>query len=89
LIHKALPVLNSSGQKMVKGATGVVGDGLVKDHGETVVRPRPGPRVNSMIVTPKAANAPPNIDAHSTADAELSTDFSATGAAVSSSVAIN
>ena len=63
----------------------VVGDGLVKDHGETVARPRPGPRVNNMIVTPKAANAPPNIEAHSTADAELSTDFSATGAAVSSS----
>ena len=55
----------------------VVGDGLVKDHGETVARPRPRPRVNNMIVTPKAANAPPNIEAHSTADAELSTDFSA------------
>jgi hypothetical protein len=35
------------------------------------------------MVTPKAANAPPNIEAHSTADAELSTDFSETGAAVS------
>ena len=66
----------------------VVGDGLVKDHGDTVARPRPGPRVNNMIVTPKAANAPPNIEAHSTADAELSTDFSATGAAVSSILAI-
>jgi hypothetical protein len=66
----------------------VVGDGLVKDHGETVARPRPGPRVNNMIVTPKAANAPPNIEAHSTADAELSTDFSATGAPVWSILAI-
>jgi hypothetical protein len=66
----------------------VVGEGLPNDHGETVTRPRPGPRVNNMIVTPKAANAPPNIEAHSTADAELSTDFSATGAAVSSILAI-
>jgi hypothetical protein len=41
-----------------------------------------------MIVTPKAATAPPNIEAHSTADAELWADFSATAAAVSSSVAI-
>jgi hypothetical protein len=66
----------------------VVGDGLLNDHGDTVVNPRPGPRVKRMAVTPSAANAPPNIEAHSTADAELSTDFSATGAAVSSILAI-
>ena len=40
--------------------------------------PRPGPSVNKIAVTPKAANAPPNIAAHSTADAELSTDRSST-----------
>ena len=56
----------------------IVGDGLVTDHGETVVSPNPGPSVNRMAVTPKAANAPPKIEAHSTADAEFSTDFSAT-----------
>ena len=66
----------------------VVGEGLVKDQGDVVARPRPGPRVINIMVTPKAANAPPNIEAHSTADAELSTDFSATGAAVSSILAI-
>jgi len=62
----------------------VVGAGFEKDHGEAVESPKPGPSVNKMTVTPKAANAPPNIEAHSTADAELSTEFSATGAAVSS-----
>src|SRR6478672_13220585 len=66
----------------------VVGEGLVKDQGDVVARPRPGPRVINIMVTPKAANAPPNIEAHSTADAELSTDFSATGAAVSSIIVI-
>ena len=34
-----------------------------------------------MAVTPKAANAPPNMEAHSTAETELSMDFSAMGAA--------
>ena len=57
----------------------VVGDGLLNDHGETVVNPRPGPSVKRITVTPRAAKPPPNIAAHSTADAELSTDFSATG----------
>jgi hypothetical protein len=66
----------------------VVGDGLLNDHGETVVNPRPGPSVKRIAVTPRAAKPPPNIAAHSTADAELSTDFSATGAAVSSILAI-
>jgi hypothetical protein len=73
---------------LVAAVPKVVGEGLVKDQGDVVARPRPGPRVINIMVTPKAANAPPNIDAHSTADAELSTDFSATGAAVSSILAI-
>jgi hypothetical protein len=37
-----------------------------------------------MAVTPKAASAPPNTEAHSTAETELSMDFSATGAAETS-----
>jgi hypothetical protein len=56
---------------------------LLNDQGETLAKPRPGPNVNNIMVMPKAANAPPKIAAHSTADAELSTAASATGVAVS------
>jgi hypothetical protein len=56
----------------------VVGDGFDHDHGDTVERPRPDPSVNRMIETPTAASAPPTMAAHSTADAELSTDCSGT-----------
>ena len=69
----------------------VVGVGLLNDQGETLAKPRPGPSVNKIMVTPKAASAPANIGAHSTAEAELSTDFSATrvaGIAVSFTVLV-
>jgi hypothetical protein len=56
----------------------VVGDGFDQAHGDTVERPRPDPRVNRIIEIPTAPSAPPTMAAHSTADAELSTDCSGT-----------
>jgi len=56
----------------------VVGDGLDQDQGDTVESPKPDPRVNKIIEIPVAPSAPPRMAAHSTADAELSTDCSGT-----------
>jgi hypothetical protein len=56
----------------------VVGDGLENDQGRTAASPAPEAKVEMMIDMPIAPNAPPAIAAHSTAEAELSTDRSGT-----------
>jgi len=63
---------------MAAATPNVVGDGFENDHGRTVARPAPEAKVKSMNEMPIAASAPPAIAAHSTADAELSTDCSGT-----------
>ena len=63
---------------MAAAAPKAVGEGAENDQGRTTARPAPEPKVKSMIEMPIAANAPPAIAAHSTAEAELSTDCSGT-----------
>jgi hypothetical protein len=63
---------------MAAATPNVVGAGAENDQGRTTASPAPEAKVEMMIEIPIAANAPPAIADHSTAEAELSTDRSGT-----------